>query len=162
MQQRLLEGSIIVDTGKKIKKIIFIIIISVLIIGGVIAFLVIRKEEEPDYFAMSNEVFFETILMIEEEKIEIHSVDAYYLDGYCYYHVFSTEESLETGEPLDFELVYYALPGQKPMAYNPNWTDLMEFKETHKDFLKAKENGKHYKFTDEEIAELVKKRYEKE
>lgn len=146
------------------KKIIIaiILIIATLIIGGVIAFFATRKPKEPDYFGMSNEVFFETILMIEEEKIEIHSVDAYYLDGYCYYHVFSTEESLETGEPLDFELVYYAMPGKKPMGYNPNWTDLMDFKGTHEKFLEAKEKGKHYKFTDEEIAELVKNRYEKE
>ena len=74
------------------KKKIIIILISIVIVVGLIILMISLFKKEKDHFSSSKELFFEHALMYSNPgDIEIKKVDAYYYEGYCYYHTFTNE-----------------------------------------------------------------------
>lgn len=149
------------ENGNKKRVIIISATIVSIVVIGIVIFAFFLKGKK-DHFSATKKDFFEHALMyMDKEDIIIKSVDAYYMDGNVYYHTFTSEKSIETGEFCDLELVYYGPEEYIRAMLNPNWEEKLDAEDDYREFLKAKIAGEHYKFSDEEIQKYMDEYYKK-
>lgn len=108
----------------------------------------------------NEEVFQKVLGWSEQGDVTIHSLDAYYHDGKCYYDVsYSAYISVED-KTYTAEVVYFGFRGYIENHFSLEWDDMGEYQSDYEAFLEAVEYGVHVSFTKEEIAERMEEYYE--
>ncbi len=112
-----------------------------------------------DVFEENNTIFFQHLLnRLEQDEVDIYSVDAYYLDNWYYYRVSYSYVSPLTAEWQDIELVYFG-NFQVDRYFNPNWTNWAGLEQYRDSYYAAVEKGEHKSFSQEEIKQYVESFY---
>lgn len=106
-----------------------------------------------DEFEENNEIFFRSILNhIEPDDVVIHSLDAYRVDNWYYYHVTYSYVSPVTHEWTDLNQVYFGSHRIKNY-FSLTWEDWGDMEQYRDAYYAAVEKGEHVTFSQEEIQE---------
>ena len=140
--------------GKTLKKYIIILCSACLLLSLLIGC------GKSDPFAENNEIFFRMILnRIEQDEVEIESLDAYKVENKYYYHVIYSYVSPVTNEWTDADLVYFG-SYQIDRYFSFAWDDFGDMEKDRKAYFEAVEKGEHKSFSQEEIQQYVNAFYD--
>ena len=132
---------------------------------GVIAVYFLNKDEEVSFEANDKRFFRSVLALLEPSDIEIKSVDAYFLKdkdhplGGTYYYNFKYN-LLVIDEWCEIDKVIHGHYGDVSGTFCFNWDNLEGFEDEIKEFEKAKKEGIHNTYTDEEIEKLMEEAFE--
>lgn len=155
-------------TNKKRNRIILItILVLCLVVVGVIAVYFLTKDDEVSFEANDKRFFRNMADLCEPSDIQIKSVDAYFLKdkdhplGGLYYYNFKYN-LLVMDEWCEIDEVIYGPYANINGTFCFNWDDseLEHCQDEIKEFEKAKKEGIHNTYTDEEIEKLMKEAFE--
>lgn len=145
------------NASKKKLVIIRVIVAIVCIILGGIVFNSLYKKT---IFAKNEELYFRMFAnAFDEGEYEFYSLDAYYFidTGMIYYN--GKYKAYIEDKWEDIDEVVYGRKGNVHNMYCRSWDELYGFEEIDKEFERAKEEGMHKEYTQEEIKELLDKAY---
>lgn len=108
-----------------------------------------------DTFEENNDIFFRMVLnRLEQDEVEIQSVDAYNVENRYYYHITYSYISPVTNEWTDADLVYFGT-NQIDRYFSLKWDDFGDMAEDRDAYYSAVKNGEHKSFSQEEIQQYV-------
>lgn len=150
---------------KRKKVFITLIIVLCLVVVGAIAVYSLTKDDEVSFEANDDRFFRSVLALLEPSDIEIKSVDAYFLkdkddpSGGLYYYNFKYN-LLVIDEWCEIDEVIYGPYANVQGTFCLNWDNLEDFEGEINQFEKAKNEGIHNTYTDEEIEKLMEEAFE--
>lgn len=134
-------------------------LLAILLLAMLTVFSMAGCKQERFSESLNERFFKQWLARRDENEMQLKSLDAYYLDGWYYYHVkYSYISDLDT-DWTDRELVYFG-KGNIENYFNPNWENFGNMIKYKYAFLDAVEGGEHKSFTDEEMKEYYTEFFE--